>query len=117
VIEKLKAASLLDDNALSKIYAENLARIKFNGPNVIYRKLKQKGLPDIDAKRITGDAVSAAGGEEEIAKKYLKKNILMIKRLLKDRSVEKIRSKFYSNGFSNGIIKDILKDIARKGVD
>ena len=111
VIKKLQENNLINDLEYAKIYADNLIKIKHTGPIKIIFKLKSKGIDNEQAIIITKDSVSANGGESEILKKYIKKNIQSIKKLLEKNQIEKIKLKLYNSGFSVSVINKITKNL------
>ena len=114
VINKLKEENLLNDRYYAKIYVNNLIQNKYLGIKKLLLKLNQKGIDKEEAIVISEEAVKNNGGEEEIIKNFIKKNIKMIKRLLEMNKEEKIKQKLYNNGFSfQNINKSIdnIKDI------
>ena len=118
VIDKLKEENLLNDKYYAKIYANNLVQNKQLGIKKILLKLNLKGINKKEAVIISEEVIKNNGGEEEIIKNFIKKNIDFIKRLLEKNQEIKIKKKLYDNGFSveniNKIVnnlKEIIKDL------
>jgi regulatory protein len=111
VINKLKEENLLNDKYYAKIYANNLVQNKHIGLKKILLKLNLKGIDKDDAVFIAEEVIKNNGGEEEIIKRFLKKNKISIKRLLGKNQEEKIKQKLYNNGFSFQVISRVTDNI------
>ena len=113
VVNKLKENNLMNDIVYAEIYAANLAKIKLMGIRKIILKLKSKGINENQAFIIAKKAISANGGEEEIIKKYIKKNLLLINRLLEKNQIDKIKLKLYNNGFTRLLIDKTIGNLVK----
>jgi regulatory protein len=110
VLKKLKASHIINDEEYAKIYADNLVKYKYNGRNLIYLKLKQKNIKD----EIINDIIKkifTEYNEIDIAKKFILKNALSIKRLMQNNEYDKIKLKLINNGFEIQTVQYIIKNL------
>ncbi len=110
VVKKLESNEIVNDRQYAEIYAENLTRAKYNGPNLILVKLKEKGINDKIARDIIKEFCDAEV-EKETAKGFIIKNKAGIKRLIESGRFDKIRLKLMTNGFNAAAVNIILKNI------
>jgi SOS response regulatory protein OraA/RecX len=111
VTERLIDNELINDEKNAKNYTLELINNKLYGINKIIFKLQEKGIKFRDAQNISQEMITSVGGENEIAIKYINKNILLIKKLLNDGDIDKIKNKLNSKGFTYQTINFIVKNL------
>lgn len=111
VLNKLKEEGLINDLYYAKIYADSLVKNKSLGEKKLLLKLYIKGIDKNNAGIIAREIINNNGGEEEIIKKFIKKNIQAIKRLLDANKIDYIKQKLVNNGFSIQNANKIVKEL------
>ncbi len=111
VINKLKEEGLINDLYYAKIYADSLVKNKAIGEKKLLLKLYGKGIDKNNAAGIANEIINNNGGEEEIINRFIKKNILAIKRLFDANKMEYIKQKLVNNGFSIQNVNKAVKDL------
>lgn len=109
VIELLKEQNYLNDEYHGELYANELVRLKFAGINRVIKKLLEKGINKNIAQQLARQAIEDNGGEEEIIKKYVSKNLTFFTDNISKNNQQKILNKLYNNGFKKFSIKYIQK--------
>ena len=97
VISKLKDEGLVNDLYYAKIYADSLVRNKALGEQKLLLKLYSKGIDMNNANIIAEEIINNNGGEEEVICRFIKKNILAIKRLFYANKIDNIKQKLVNN--------------------
>lgn len=117
VFELLREERLLDDDDYGANFARELVRIKFYGPNKVAAKLGEKGIDRHKAAAFAASAIEEYGGETAVATRFIKKNMLSVRRLYNDNEMIKLQSKLYNRGFkglSPALIKDIVEELLER---
>jgi SOS response regulatory protein OraA/RecX len=112
VIERLEENKFIDDVYNGKNYASELVNNKLYGYNIVVSRLEEKGLKRNEAQITAREAFEASGGEEEVIKRFIKKNSTQIKKLYESGEIEKIKSKLYNKGFGFSAINNSMKSLS-----
>ncbi len=104
VIEKLKESEIVNDEAFAYMFARSELEVKYHGPYMIRRKLRELGVdPDI-VDRAIEKAWNEYDFTELVRKLYWKYG--------KDR--RKLQEVLYRRGFDPSIIEDVDLEIDRR---
>jgi regulatory protein len=112
VVNKLVSLRVINDEEYAKSRIEYMLLSRFFGYKKILYKLNAKGInKDIVKKYYDEILAGVENGEEEIAKKYILKNIRVVKKLYKKNELNKIRYRLFSCGFSSYSISTVMKEL------
>ncbi len=104
VIEKLKKSEIVNDETFAYMFAKSELEVKYHGPYMIRRKLRELGVdPDI-----VDRAVEKAWNEydfTELVRKWYSKY---------DGDLKKLKEALYRRGFDPSIIEDVDLEIDRR---
>jgi regulatory protein len=112
IVKKLVSLNLINDEEYAKNHIEYFLLRKYFGYKKIFFKLKTKGIDkEIVKKYYDFFMENVEGGEEEIIKNYILKNIKTIKKLYQKNELHKIRYKIFSCGFSSYAVSCVMKEL------
>ncbi len=97
VVEKLKRSRILDDESFAYMFAKSELEVKFHGPYMIRRKLRELGVDDDTIDRALKRAWKEYDFTEFVRNLYEKHG----------RDLKKVRETLYRKGFDPSIIEDV----------
>ena len=104
VVERLKRSGILDDESFAYMFAKSELEVKFHGPYMIRRKLRELGVDPGVVDRAVERAWNEYDFEEPVKKLYLRY----------ERDLRKLKEVLYRRGFDPSIIEDVDLEIDRR---
>ncbi|WP_026693424.1 recombination regulator RecX [Peribacillus kribbensis] len=108
VIHKLYSYDYLDDGEFAKAYVRTQMNSSLKGRGVIYRELKEKGVPEEAIQ--TGLLEYPVDKELENAAKIAEKTLKQAKSSSQREAVQKTEASLMRKGFSREIIQEVIKE-------
>ncbi len=104
VVEKLRRSKIVDDESFAYMFAKSELEVKFHGPYMIRRKLKDLGVDNDVIERALERAWSEYDFAEFVRDLYRRYG----------GDLKKVREALYRRGFDPSIIEDVDLEIDRR---